>query len=479
VLSLVRGAWRLWVAALLLLAFARVSTAPAPSDDPYQRILRLERWLKDVARHEPGIPDEAVVDAAGWTNTELELLRIDSWVLARLMRNPRLTSFQLPAKEVECIDCFAARRDVTQARMLVSGQMIRYTDEQLHRVKVLACAAGGRLQDTYCRQLEAEREIDEELRRLAVRAAAERQKGDDNYVFRRAALLHGDVAMVTSGTLRPMTASPSGGSPVRVHMVDGEATDIGIGDGHWTIGRSLLDQVKPERDAMVRLWYVATSTWMQRDQQYNPAHIAYARDLFPDDATILFLSGTHAESYAGAGIQAVVKTAVMPTGYVLRIGSSDAEMKSAETFLERAVRIDPSSDEPHLHLGHVLLARGKPQDAIAELQRAASGSKDPLILYYAAMFLGSAEEELSQYDAARQAYEKAATVFPRAQSPHLALSALNARRGNRTAAIGTIAPLFALPSDAEYRDDPWWRYSVLQGRPAADLLEQLWAQFRR
>jgi tetratricopeptide (TPR) repeat protein len=230
---------------------------------------------------------------------------------------------------------------------------------------------------------------------------------------------------------------------------------------------------------MVRQWYVATNTWMQRDQQYNPAHIAYARDLFPDDATILFLSGTHAESYAGAGIQAVVKTAVLPTGYQLRIGSRDAELKSAETFLERAVRIDPSADETHLHLGHVLLARGKPQEAVAELQRVASGSKDPLILYYAAMFLGSAEEELSQYDAARQAYEKAAAVFPRAQSPHLALSALNARRGNRAAAVGTIAPLFALPSDAEYRDDPWWRYSVFQGRSAADLLQQLWAQFRR
>ncbi|HET9833060.1 MAG TPA: tetratricopeptide repeat protein [Vicinamibacterales bacterium] len=469
---------RLFVAAVLVsLAFARVSTAPP--DDQYQRIARLERWLKDIARHQPGTPDDAVVDAAGWSNTELELLRIDSWVLSRLMRNPRLNSFVMPPKEVECIDCFAARRDVTQARMLVAGQTIRYTDAQLHRVKVLACAASGRLQDAYCRQLEAEREIDEELKQLSWRAAADRQKGDDNYVLRRGALLHGDVGMVTSGTLRPMTTSPSGGSPVRVHMVDGEATDIGIGDGHWTIGRSLLDEVKPGRDAMVRLWYVATSTWMQRDQQYNPAHIAYARGLFPDDATILFLSGTHAESYAGAGIQAVLKTAVLPTGYVLRIGSSDAEMKSAETFLERAVRIDPSSDEPHLHLGHVLLARGKPQEAVAELQRAASGSKDPLILYYAAMFLGSAEEELSQYDAAREAYEKAATVFPRAQSPHLALSALNARRGNRTAAIGTIAPLFALPSDVEYRDDPWWRYSVLQGRPAGDLLEQLWAQFRR
>lgn len=421
-----------------------------------------------------------MVDVSAWSNGELELLRIDTMVLARLMRNPRLSSFQLPSKEVECIDCFAARRDTTQARMLVSGQTIRYTDAQLHRIKVLACAAAGRLQDLYCKEIEAQREIDGELSRLAELAEADRRRGDDNYVLRRAALLHADVAMVTAGSLRPMVDSGlSGGQPVRVHMVDGEATNIGIGDGHWTISRSLLDQIKPGRDAMVRSWYIATSTWMQRDQQYNPAHLAQARELFPDDATIAFLSGTHAETYAGAGIQAVVKTAVLPTGYVLRIDSGAAEMKTAEAFLEKAVRLDPLFDEAYLHLGHVLLARGKPQQAVTALQRATAGAKDPLLQYYDAMFLGAAEEELSQDDAARSAYERAAAVFPRAQSPYLALSALNARRGSRTAAVMAIAPLFALPSDVEYRDDPWWRYSTLQGRRAGDLLEALWMQFRR
>jgi tetratricopeptide (TPR) repeat protein len=460
------------------LTFVSASRA-ATSDDPYARISRLEQWLKDTLRHEPGTPDAAVVDASGWSNTELEMLRIDSTVLSRLMRNPRLTSFQMPSKEVECIDCFAARRDVTQARILVSGQTIRYTDSQLHRLKALACAAAGKLRDAYCREIEAEREIDAELTRLAELAAAERAKGDDHYVLRRAALLHADVAIVTAGSLRPMTGNgPSAGSPVRVHMVDGEATDIGIGDGHWTIGRALLDEIKPGRDAMVRLWYVATSTWMQRDKQYNPSHLAHARELFPDDATIAFLSGTHAEAYADAGIQAVVKTATLPTGFVLKIGSSDAEMKTAETFLERAVKVDPSFNEAHLHLGHVLLARGKPQEAVAELQRAASTTTDPLIQYYAALFLGAGEEALSHYDAARVSYERAVAVFPRAQSPRLALSALNASRGNRTAAVASIGPLFALPGDAEYRDDPWWRYTTLQGRRAGDLLEQLYAPFR-
>ena len=421
-----------------------------------------------------------VVDVSGLSNGDLELLRIDAWVLARLMRDPRLSSFQLPAKEVECIDCFAARRDTTQARILLSGQTIRYTDAQLHRMKVLACAAAGMLQDVYCRQLEAQREIDDELSRLAERVAADAKKGGDNYVLRRAALLHADVAMVTAGSLRPMAdGGPVGASPVRVHMVDGEAANIGVGDGHWTLARALLDVIKPGGDAMVRSWYIATSTWMQRNQQYNPAHLAQARELFPDDATIAFLSGTHAETYAGAGIQSVVKTAVLPTGYFLKIGSAAAELKAAETFLQKAVRLDPAFDEGHLHLGHVLLARGKPQEAVVELERVASGTKDPLLQYYASMFLGAAEEELSRDDAARATYQHAAGIFPRAQSPYLALSALNAKRGNRPAALTSIAPMFALPSDAEYRDDPWWRYTTVQGRGADEQLEQLWAKFRR
>jgi len=439
------------------LAFTSASRA-VPRDDPDTRIARLELWLRDILRHAPGTPDAAVVDVSAWSNSDLELLRIDGMVLSRLMRNPRLTSFRIAGAEA-----------------------IRYTNSQLHRLKVLACAAGGRLEDAYCQdEIDAQREIDAELSRLAKLAANERtKKGDDNYVLRRAALLHADVAMITAGALRPMTDSGPASSPVRVQIADGETTNIGVGDAHWTIGRTLLDEIKPGRDEMVRSWYVATSTWMQRDQQYNRAHLEHARELFPDDAMIAFLSGTHAEAYASAGIQAAVKNAVLPTGFKLNIGSSDAEMKTAETFLQRSVRFDPSFDEAHLHLGHVLIARGKPQEAVVELQRAASAANDPLIQYHAAMFLGAAEEALSHDDAARTSYEHAAAVFPRAQSPHLALSALNASRGNRTAAIASIAPLFALPSDAEYRDDPWWRYTTLQGRHAGELLEQLWAPFRR
>jgi len=102
---------------------------------------------------------------------------------------------------------------------------------------------------------------------------------------------------------------------------------------------------------------------------------------------------------------------------------------------------------------------------------------DPLLRYYADMFLGAAEEALSHPDAARAAYERAAALFPRAQSPLLALSALYARRSDRGGATKAIGSVFDLPQDAESRDDPWWRYTTVQGRNAGDLLDRLRTPF--
>jgi len=343
---------------------------------------------------------------------------------------------------------------------------------------VLACTAAGLLDTTECIRLQAEREIDAPLRDLAMRAAQARRRGDRNYLVRRGAMLQTDIAVATADALRPVEDSAlPGAQPVRVHMVDGEAAGVGAGDVYWAIARDLVDAVTPRPDEISRLWYIATNAWMQNAQQYNPAHLKRARDLFPDDAMIALLSGTQAEAYASPPIQSVVRTAVLPTGFVMEIGSEGAELKAAETFLQRAVRLDPSSDQAHLHLGHVLLARGRAQDAVSELT-AARTTPDPLLRYYADMFLGAAEEALGHADAARPAYVDAATLFPRAQSPALALGALETRQGNRVAAARAIAVVFNLPQDAESRDDPWWRYRTVQGRDADERLAQLRERLR-
>jgi tetratricopeptide (TPR) repeat protein len=285
-------------------------------------------------------------------------------------------------------------------------------------------------------------------------------------------MLEADVAIVTTNALRPIDAdAPGADRPYKVQMIDGEATNFGLGEIHWAIGRSLLNAVTPQPDAMVNLWYRATGAWMLREQQFNPAHLERARDLFPNDAFIAFLSGANAEIYASPFVQSAIKTAVLPAGVVFKIGNESSELKLAEPLFQRAVRLDPAFAEARVHLGHVLLARGQFEDAINELT--AVEMREPLLRYYANMFLGAAREALGRVDAARAAYDQAAAIFPRAQSPYLALSALDARRGDRGAARKSIEQVLAFPRDAALRDDPWWRYGITPGRRASDLMEEL------
>ena len=461
----------LFVATLLL---GSTSLRAATPDDPDGRAFRVEQWLKAVLHHMPGSPDEPLVEVATWSSRELAMFRIDADSLVRLMRDPRLTSFQTTSKEADCVDCLG-RRDTAQARIVQQPQRIPYTDAQVHRLRVLGCAAAGMLTDLECVRLKASKEIDDELTDLARLAEASRARGDGNFVVKRGALLHADLAIVNAGELRPFDGrGPDSAEPTRIHMADGQQTAIGLGEIHWEIGRMLLDRVKPERDAMVSLWYRATAAWMQRDGQYDALHLEHARNMFPSDADLAFLSGAESETYAGASIQSFVKSAVLPTGIVLDIRSEGAELRTAETFLRRAVQLNPSLVEARIRLGHVLLARGKPQDAATELRAAAAvvADSEPLLRYFTGMFLGAAEEALGHFTEARASYARAAADYPRAQSPHLAMSALATRLGDRTGALAAIASVFSLPRTA-MDDDPWWTYHSAQGRNAEELLTQL------
>jgi len=83
-----------------------------------------------------------------------------------------------------------------------------------------------------------------------------------------------------------------------------------------------------------------------------------------------------------------------------------------------------------------------------------------------------------QHDAARDAYERAAALYPMAQSPLLALSELARRQGNRPAALRALQRVFDLPSTEPERSDPWWRYHVEQARNVDELLEELRRPFQ-
>jgi tetratricopeptide (TPR) repeat protein len=450
-------------------------TLRAADDDPGARASRVERWLRAASQHVPGADDAWTREISDWSLGELSAFRVDVRVLLSLIRDPRLSVFETKATEaLECLPCIAPGADAPQASQLQRPQRIRYTDWQLHRLKVLACAAAGLLADPECVKLHGSTEIDGELLRLADLAAAAKRRGDDNYVHGRGALLEADVAMSNAPSVRHMDLSGADAqASFKIRVVDGRQTDIGLGEIHWDIGRVLLDGTRPPAGAMVNRWYLATAAWMQRDSRYQASHLARARALFPNDAALLFLSGSLAEAYAAPSMQSLLRSAVVPTGFVLEVRAERAELADAETWFRRATKADPGFIEARVRLGHVLLARGKPQEAAAELRTAIVQDGEAVVQYFDGLLLGAAEEVLGRFTSAREAYARAAAIFPRAQSPRLALSALATRMGDRKEALAAIAPLFELPAAAAGRDDPWWDYFVSAGRRADALLAEM------
>jgi tetratricopeptide (TPR) repeat protein len=438
-----------------LAGLALPHAAPAaPTDDPNARILRVERWLKAVLSHQPGQKDDAVSELAAWSNTDLLTLGADERVLVELMRNPAAKQLKVPIP-------------ASGGRPLVA-----YTPWQLHRLRVLGCAGGGLVSGRDCRDLNAPDEIDARLSQLARLAARSQALGDNSYVLRRGALLHGDVAM-SADALGWASADAGNGGQLRIAVEDGRETSLRVGALHWEIARALLDAVRPGPDEMVRRWYVATGGWMQSREQHDTVHLTHARQLFPDDAEVLFWSGCQQEIYASPMIQAVLRSAVLPTGYHVDVPQQGPALVDAEAFFRQALTASPGLAEGHLRLGHVLLAAGKIQEAADELRGVAPTADEPFLRYFTALFLGTAEEGLGRFDAAREQYMRAAALYPGAQSPYLALSALATRRGDQAEARNEMRRVFDLPTDLRVRNDPWWTYNVFQARNVEVLFKRL------
>jgi hypothetical protein len=119
-------------AAFLLIASATTvdvrAGAPGPDPDPRDaRVLRVEQWLKAALSHTPGEPDEAAALVGSWSIDELRALWTDGAALLALMRNTKLSRIVVHLQ---------SRRD--------EGKRVRYTQTQLQRLRVLACAASGK-----------------------------------------------------------------------------------------------------------------------------------------------------------------------------------------------------------------------------------------------------------------------------------------------------------------------------------------------
>jgi hypothetical protein len=449
---------------------------------------RLQQWLEALSTHRPGAQDDALERVQSWTADDLRMLWINATALLSLMHEPAWKKIFVTVGGLH-----EGKLKPLTFTITPSGKpstIIKYSLIQTQRLKVMACAAGG---DTFCPEILLTGTMPPDLDHLADLVRASKHAGDDNFVLRRGAMLHADVAIAAREAVGPLTRSDDvqtgtlpGPDQFEFTIFDGSGAgsrEVGI---HWIIGRMLLDEVVPHgskkpapgRDDGVREWYRATAAWMQNVQTHDTQHLDRARDLFPNDPDILFLSGCQREMFAAPRIQAALQSAVLPPHQVLDVASDQKETKRAEEYYRRAIAARPAFAEAELHLGHVLLAHAGYAEAAAHLRRARGALTDPLLQYYAAIMLGDAETHLSRYDAARESFESAASMQQTAQAPLIGLAEMERRRGDLKGTLAALDRVFALPATEPERDDPWWRYYTSQVRDADGLIEALRGSFR-
>lgn len=383
-------------------------------------LARLREWLDAVDRHTPGERDSSAIAVGSWSKSELEGAIFDLKALLQLVLRGDKARFPPVTRP------FAAS-ELKELRQLAAEQSRRAAVSSIN--------------------------VEDRDEQQAKRAA--------NRLLKLGALLHTDVALLVQSQADAGGPSLLFSTRESVLVLDGTQAGVRHGGVHWEAVRLLLDDVVPDpsRDGSVRRWYQSLAVFFASKGLLADSvpHLERARQLFPSDANILAASGRLYETLAAPHIQNFAETA-RATGTVLTIGSERANLRRAEGYFRRAVDLDAGFAEARVRLGRVIGLSGRHQEAADQLRQAATTAGDTFTRYYARLFLGAEEEALGHFEEARQSLELAAAIWPKAQSPYLALSQLARRSGDRPAAIRAIQHVLTLPADEESRADPWWSY---------------------
>ncbi len=257
---------------------------------------------------------------------------------------------------------------------------------------------------------------------------------------------------------------------------DGGFNGLDVTGQHWEYGRALVDLTMPlpSEDETAKLWYVAAAAFMANRSllaDLSP-HLEKGRKLFPADPDILFVSGCYFEAMSSPRVRPLIESMELPKGIEIAAPSARESWRQAEYYFRRATERRPDFAAARVRRARSLQMLGRHDEALGELRGAVPLTTDPALLYYAAIFEGATHEALGNMTAARESYERAATGFPNAQSPLVALSRIARDRGDRAGAQAAMARVFARETRAE-EDDPWWIYHLWFVRNADELNRQL------
>jgi len=147
------------------------------------------------------------------------------------------------------------------------------------------------------------------------------------------------------------------------------------------------------------------------------------------------------------------------------------DLADAQALYTKALRRDSGLLEARLRLGRVLLLRGRPREALPELERVGRESPRPSQCYMAWLFEGRTRERLGDLQGAATAFAAAVERVPQGQSALVALGRALDRLGEGTRAQDA----FESALQAEAQRDPWLDY--IKGQP--DRIDPLLEELRR
>jgi hypothetical protein len=399
---------------LLLTCGSRVLSAqPVSVLDAHVLSRELTAWFEAIATHVPGMPDASTEQVAAQSEDELRgvLRQVDA--LTRTLQQ-------------------AASRN--------------------RPIPVRGTAPDGRLMPS------------RDTRELLGVSPEELADGDLRRVILRAVLLHTDTAVHLYEGEPNLLASARGVARTGGMMArDGHTLGMTTQWPHWDVARLLiarLVQQSPEAARDSEQWYVAVSSYMyaQSNLMDLMPHIRAALGLFPASPDVLFHAGLVHALMASPPLQAAARQASPPPGQKLDVVGAGVHLREARSLFTRALEAGGAHPETALRLGQVLLALGHPQDAAAVLEVAGRGPLDAPLEYCTELLLGNAYAAQEDMDGARRAYERAASLFPDAQSPWMALSRLARAEGHRTEALEHLQRVFERGRAVRRLDDPWWGY---------------------
>lgn len=313
-------------------------------------------------------------------------------------------------------------------------------------------------------------------------------------LIRRGILLHTDIALLLpdrAATFVELPAPPPDRyrrrreerrSTRAVAGLDGQFVDSGAITAHWLYARLLARELRdPSKDPFVAAWYRATTARFEGDYLLGFAepHLVEAQRLLPRDAWLQLYRGALYEALASPRYQNIARSGPTLPREGRTLAPPDAQLRNAETYFREALSLDHYFTEARLRLGHVLLQRGHPDEALAHPRQVVAEPRDPVLTYFGQLFAGAALDALNRRAEAASAFERAATIAPTAQTPLLALATLARRFGDRQAALAALERLASLPSDPAQRIDPWWNYLRSFAWDADQLLDDLRRPFLR